>query len=134
MLLLEKLNLVINTLNTMAAYITQSEVRSLWESSVKTLLRKCRSDRKIPEGLVELIKHNFYAKYVYYNPEQEYIEIGVNESKQRAVSYPTIRVYCFSVDEVEDRLLASFQSNRVDLEFYAKILQGKNLNSSLHVL
>lgn len=118
----------------MAAYVTQGEVKSLWNSSLKNMIRECRTQKRIPEDLVELIRHNLYAKYVCYDAAQEKLEIGVNESKQRATTYPTIKVYSFPLNEVEKRLEASYQTKRGDLEFYAKIFKGKRLDDRISIL
>ena len=118
----------------MAAYVTQSEVKSLWKNSLKRMINECRTNKKVPEGLVELIKHNLFAKYVSYNAALDDIEIGVNESKQRAKTYPTIKIYNFPLNEVEDKLIAASQTTRGDLEFYARVLRGKDLNSRMVLL
>ncbi len=118
----------------MAAYVSKGEVRSLWKSSLEKMIEECRINKKVPEGLVELIKHNLYAKYVSYNVAGEKLEIGVNESRQRTTSYPTIKVYSFSLNEVEDRLLASYQPTRGDFEFYAKLFKGRRLDDRMSIL
>lgn len=118
----------------MATYVTQNEVKFLWNSSVKKMISECRTNKKVPERLVELIKHNLYAKYVSYNAELDNLEIGVNESRQRAANYPAIKVYSFPLQEVKDKLKASFQSERGDLEFYAKVLKGTDSNGRVVVL
>ena len=118
----------------MTAYITQSEVKSLWKSSLRRMISECRTDKKVPEGLVELIRHNLFAKYVSYNAALDKLEIGVNESRQRTTTYPTIKIYSFPLNDVENKLLAIYQPGRGDLEFYAKILKGKDLNGRMVVL
>ena len=118
----------------MPIFSTQSEIESLWKSLLKPMISTCRSEKKVPEELVELIKHNFYAKYVYYDSEKDTLEIGVNEAKQRAVTYPSIEVYHFPLNEVENLIMASFQPNNWDLEFYAKILQGKRSEDRMIII
>ncbi|WP_029036709.1 hypothetical protein [Salinimicrobium xinjiangense] len=118
----------------MAAYVTQSEVNALWKSSLKLMIRECRTTKKVPEALVEIIKHNLYAKYVCYNAAMEHIEIGINESQQSAKTYPTIQVYSFPLTEIANRLTASYKSKRGDLEFYAKVFQGKRLDDRMSIL
>lgn len=115
-------------------YVTQSEMRSLWKSSLENMVKECRFNKRIPAGLLELIKHNLFAKYASYDADLDQIEIGVNESQQRATTYPTIRVYVFPLDELERRLGASRQNKRGDLEFYARILKGKDLSGNVFLL
>ena len=118
----------------MTTYVTQSEVRSLWGSSLERMITECRSNRKVPEGLLELIKHNLFAKYASYDADLDQIEIGVNESKQRTQSYPVISVYKLSLDEVVSSLTNSCQAGRRDMEFYARILKGQNSGTNVFVL
>lgn len=117
----------------MAAYVTQSEVKSLWNSSLKKMIGECRTDKKVPGELVELLKHNLYARYACYNAALDQIEIGVNESKHRAKTYPTIKIYSFPLDEVEEKLSASYKPGKGDLEFYARILKGKDSDGRMVV-
>ena len=118
----------------MAAVVTRSEMKTLWKSSVKSMIMECRMNKKAPEGLVELIRHNLFAKYVSYNPTTEQIEIGVNEALQPARTYPTITVSHIPLGQLEQRLKASYKPKRIDMEFYAKILTGKDLNDQVLVL
>jgi hypothetical protein len=118
----------------MAVFVTRSEMKSLWKPSLGRMIRECRMNKKAPEALVELIKHNLYAKYVSYDAATEMVEIGVNESVNRAKTYPTIQVYMFPLHELEQKLKTSYKSKRYDMEFYAKILTGKDLNDQVLVL
>ncbi|WP_029034131.1 hypothetical protein [Salinimicrobium terrae] len=118
----------------MTTYVTKGEIRFLWKTSLNIMIAECRINKKVPEGLIELIKHNLYVKYVCYNPATDSIEIGVNESMQRTATYPIIKVYQFPLNEVEDRLKDSYQTKRGDLEFYAKIFKGKSSENRMFVL
>ncbi|WP_324720820.1 hypothetical protein [Salinimicrobium sp. HB62] len=118
----------------MAVFVTRSEMKSLWKPSLGSMIRECKRNRKAPHGLVELIRHNLYAEYVSYDAGTEVYEIGVNESINRAKTYPTIKVYTFSLHELEQKLKTSYKSTRYDLEFYAKILTGKDLSDQVLVL
>ena len=118
----------------MAAFVTSSEMKSLWKPSLRNMIRECRRNQKAPEGLVELIKHNLFAKYVAYDAATKQIEIGVNESAHRAKTYPTIKVYTIPLHELEQKLETSYKPKRYDMEFYAKILTGKDLNEKVWVL
>lgn len=106
----------------MATYLSTRELRSLLGASIKQYVEECLAKQQIPEELVELIKHNFYAKYVHYNKEFNTIEIGVNESKTRATAYPEIKVISFPIEETSKWVDATFIEGKGDLEFYAKII------------
>ncbi len=115
----------------MAAYVTQNEMISLWETSLESMISECKTSKKVPDSLIELIKHNLFAKYVCYNPAEQQIEIGVNESLQASKTYPTIKIYYFTLEEIEKTLLDSKKSKRGDQEFYAKVLKGRNAYDSM---
>ena len=117
----------------MAAFFTHSEMNSLWQLSIGNMIKECRTNKKAPEGLVKIIKHNLYAKYVSYDAATEMIEIGVNESEHRSGSYPTITVYTMALHDLENKLKASYKSNRYDMEFYAKIFTGKDPEDQIMV-
>lgn len=118
----------------MAAYVTQNEVMTLWKTCLEAMIRECRTQKKIPAGLVELIKHNLFARYVSYDATLETVEIGVNESKHRTPTYPTIKVYRFPLNEVGERLLANYEPQKRDLEFYARIFKGAKLNKRMMLI
>ncbi|WP_424493606.1 hypothetical protein [Salinimicrobium sp. GXAS 041] len=113
----------------MSIYLKTEEVRASLGAVVKYYLQDCVQKNEIPQELVELIKHNFLAKYVSYNKKDETIEIGINISKDNSVMYPTIEVFTFSVNSAEKWLENSFKSGKADLEFYAKII-NKNVQLS----
>ena len=110
----------------MAMYLTEKEIKKLMESSVKTFVRESIEHEKISEDLMELLKHNFYAKYAIYDREKRQIEIGVNETKRNSMTYPNIRLYSYPVDKASEWITKSLHWQRHDLEFYAKILSRKN--------
>ncbi|UZH54097.1 hypothetical protein JRG66_08785 [Salinimicrobium tongyeongense] len=115
-------------------FVTQNEMRLLWKTSLERMIADCRASKKLPGGLLELIKHNLFAKYAAYNPQFDDIEIGVNECKHSTTSYADIRIYQFPLDELEERLTASFKTKRGDLEFYARVFKGKEFNDKILVL
>ncbi len=110
----------------MAIYLTEKEIKVLLGSSVKTYVQESVEHEKISEELMLLLKHNFYAKYAFYDKKKRMIEIGVNESKRSSRTYPEIKLYSFPVDETLEWISESFHWERRDLEFYAKILSKKN--------
>lgn len=118
----------------METFVTRSEIKSLWRPVFKKMIRECRMNKKAPDGLVELIKHNFFAKYASYEANTEMAEIGVNESVVGAKTYPAIKIYTVPLHELEQKLNASSKLKPSDMEFYAKILTGKKLNEKVLVL
>lgn len=118
----------------MAVYLTHTEFSSLWKPSLEKMIRDCKTQKKIPQPLVKLVKHNLYAKYVNYDPATAEIEIGVNESSKPAETYATIQVYSFPLDELENKLVATCRSERGDIEFYAKTLTGRDSKEPIVIL
>jgi plasmid rolling circle replication initiator protein Rep len=118
----------------MAAFVTQNELTVLFRSSLKDMIQQCRTSKKAPKKLVELVKHNLFAKYVVYNDAQESMEFGVNESTGRAAMYPTIKIYDLPLNALEKKLESSMQPNRRDQEFYAKLFSGKQPDEGIMLM
>ncbi len=106
----------------MSIYLKTEEIRASLGAIVKFYIQDCKQKKEIPQELAELIKHNFLAKYVSYNKNDETIEIGINISKHRAEMYPTIEIFTFPVNSAEKWLESSFKTGKADLEFYAKMI------------
>lgn len=96
---------------------------------VNQYVEECEKRNSLPKEFVELIKHNFLAKFVYYNSKEKQIEIGVDESYSPE-TYPQIKVYKFPVKKAAEWLDKSFRNNRGDLEFYGKLLNRNEILTS----
>ncbi len=95
---------------------------------VNDYVNDCLKTGKLSTDFVELIRHNFYAKYVHYNDANEMIEMGINESRDRATYYPKINVYSYPVNKAGEWLGTSFKKDPFDLDFYDSLLNKKKIN------
>lgn len=109
----------------MAAYLNTEEVQSSLNALVKNYVKESISKGELPRDFVELIKHNFFAKYAYYNEKEKTIEIGVNENKGAVSPYPPLTVYSYPIEETE-WLANSFKPGAFHLDFYGKLLSRSN--------
>ena len=112
----------------MAAYLKTDELRSSLNALVKRYVQESIATGVLPRDFVELIKHNFFAKYAYYNVRGEVIEIGINENKGAISPYPPLSVYSFSIHDTE-WLLDSFKPGAFHQHYYLKLL-GRNDRSA----
>lgn len=118
----------------MASYLNTNEIRLSLKQLVKQYVEECETCNQLPEEFISLIKHNFLAKYVYYNKVKKHIEIGIDESNSPE-TYPEIKVFKFPIKKAGKWLDNSFRDGRNDLEFYGRLLNRNNiLNSSEIVL
>ena len=118
----------------MASYLNTNEIRLSLRQLVKQYVEECESCQEAPEEFISLIKHNFLAKYVYYNKKKQQIEIGIDESESPD-TYPEIKVYKFPINKAGKWLDNSFKDQQSDLEFYGKLLnRNDSFNSSEIVL
>ncbi|SKB73937.1 hypothetical protein SAMN05660776_2738 [Salegentibacter holothuriorum] len=118
----------------MASYLNTNEIRLSLRQLVKQYIQECKSCEELPEEFVSLIKHNFFAKYVYYNRKREQIEIGIDASESPD-TYPEIKVYKFPVKKAGKWIDKSFKDQESDLEFYGKLLnRNDSFNTSEIIL
>jgi len=112
----------------MTTYFNKSEI----ESSVKTIasdyLKDCLHCDMISEDFVDLLKHNFSAKFVSFNNQNKQIEIGVEDTKIPS-HYPVINVLSFPITEEDNLWLdKSFKNQMNDLIFYGNLINRKKYN------
>lgn len=117
----------------MASYLNTNEIRLSLKQLVKQYVEECETSEKLPEEFISLIKHNFLAKYVYYNKEKKQIEIGIDESNSPE-TYPEIKVYKFPVQKSTKWLDKSFRNGKIDLEFYGRLLNRNEILSSSEIV
>ncbi|MDT0677854.1 hypothetical protein [Autumnicola musiva] len=108
----------------MVAYLETVEIESSLQILIHSYVKDCMEGKEMSEDFVELIKHNFLAKYVYYNREKEMIEIGVNHSKTRK-SYPEIKVYSFPLAKAAEWVGKKFKTSQRDLKFYGTLINSR---------
>jgi len=90
----------------------------------KNCLKDCLRDNEPSEDFITLIKHNFLAKFVYYNKSDKSVEIGVEESSVSS-TYPEIKVFVYNLTSGIDWLEKSFKTGKTNLEFYGKLLNKR---------
>ncbi len=117
----------------MAIFLKSGEIKSTLGALVKHYVEECNTTGEIPQEFIELIKHNFLAKYVYFHKKDNRIEVGINESKHRAGMYPDIKIYSFPLDQT-GWLEGSFKTGKADLEFYGKLINANTSFNSMEVV
>lgn len=117
----------------MASYLNENEIQTSLRMLVEQYVEECKNCQALSKEFIELIKHNFLAKFVYYNRDKKQIEIGVDESYSPE-TYPDIKVYKFPVDKATQWLDKTFRNNKSDLEFYGKLLNRNDLISKSQVV
>lgn len=117
----------------MASYLNQNEIQISLRMLVEQYVEECKTCQSLPKEFIELIKHNFLAKFVYYNRKEKQIEIGVDESNSPE-TYPEIKVYKIPVDKATQWLDKTFRNDRSDLEFYGRLLNRNEMISKSQVV
>jgi len=117
----------------MASYLNTNEIRLSLQQLVKQYVEECETCQELPEEFISLIKHNFLAKYVYYNKQKKQIEIGIDESESPE-TYPEIKVYKIPVNKAAKWLDKSFRNQKGDLEFYGKLLNRNEIFNSSEIV
>ena len=104
----------------MTTYYNKSELQNSMKLMVDNYLKECKNCKELPQDFVDLIKHNFLAKFVCYNQEKNTIDVGV-ENNDSLSPYPDIQVYSYPVNSKE-WLNESFKDGKNDLDFYGRLL------------
>lgn len=112
----------------MTTYYNQEEIKSSMKKLVKEYLDFCKKCEELPEDFIELVKHNFLAKFVCYNNQTKNIEIGVEDYATNSL-YPEIKVYKFPISSNKKWVENSFRTERCDFQFYGRLLNRKKLNN-----
>lgn len=105
-------------------YYYQEEIRTGMKVLVDEYLKDFTNFEKLPEDFTDLIKHNFLAKFVYYNKLDSSVEIGVEESSVSS-PYPEIKVFVYNLSSGIDWLDKSFKTGKTNLAFYGKLLNQR---------
>jgi len=108
----------------MTTYYNQEEIQIAMKVLAKNCLKDCLRENKLSEEFINLIKHNFLAKFVYYNKLDRSVEIGVEESSVSS-TYPEIKVFVYNLTSEIDWLENSFKTGKTNLEFYGKLLNRR---------
>lgn len=113
----------------MTSYLRTEEIKTSLRVLVNQYIEECRNCDKIPQDFIDLLRHNFLAKFVFYNKNDKTIEIGINKGSSPE-GYPNIKVFSFPVNKAVEWLDESFKSETNDLEFYGKLLNRNEIISS----
>lgn len=109
----------------MTTYYNQNEINTAMNGLVQEYLQECIQCEEIPADFIDLVKHNFRAKFVHYSPTTNSIEIGIKEYYSSDDLYPEIKVYSYPLDKKNQWLKKSFKNDKEDLAFYCKLLNRK---------
>ncbi len=118
----------------MTTYYKQAEIKASMKKLVDSYLNQCLEEGELCEDFIDLVKHNFLAKYVCYNKNTKTIEIGIEENKEEDDFYPQIQVYKFPLNKNRKWIERSFKDNLNDLIFYGKLLNRNNMIKEAEVV
>lgn len=110
----------------MTTYYNQNEILLTMKTLIKGYLKESLSSKKLSEDFIDLIKHNFRAKFVFYNPKKNLIEIGVEDPNSKSDSYPEINILSFPISGENTWLDGSLKKDKNDMAYYGKLLNRKN--------
>lgn len=111
----------------MTTYYNQNEILLTMKALIKDYLKESLKSKELSEDFIELIKHNFLAKFVYFNPLKNVIEIGVEDPNSEYDSYPEIKIFSYPLDGKTSWLDGSIKKDKNDMAFYGRLLNRKNL-------
>ncbi len=110
----------------MTTYFNKSEIEASIKSIAANQLKECVECEKLSEDFIDLLKYNFSAKYVSYDTSKKLIEIGVEDTAEKATHYPVINVLSYPVSNSKNMWLDnSFKNKMSDLVFYGRLINRK---------
>ncbi len=118
----------------MTTYYNKNEILLTMRTLIKGYLKESLSSKKLSEDFIELIKHNFLAKFVCYNKSNQTIEIGIEDNSGEDDFYPKILVYKHKLNSRNKWLDGSFKDGLNDLTFYGKLLNRSKMNQEAEVI
>lgn len=128
----DKLYLIKQKFDVMTTYYKQAELKAAMDQLVEDYMQECKKCDELPEGFVELLKHNFLAKFVCYDSATKTIEIGVEDNSPDAL-YPRIKVHKYSMEK-KNWVKNSFRTERNDLIFYGSLLNRNRPGKDVDVV
>jgi len=118
----------------MTTYYNQEEIRESLKGLTRNFLNDCLSNNRPSEDFINLIEHNFLAKFVYYNKLDRSVEIGVEEESVNS-TYLEIKVLVYHLSSGIDWLDKSFKTGKTNLAYYGKLLnQSKYFSKNADVV
>lgn len=112
------------TINTMTAYQSRKQIKTLLQEMIPAQVTECKKCDKLPQPLVDLIMHNFQAKYVCYHKDSNTVEVGIEE-QETSLHYPKIKSMHFKLEEAASWLGERFRNEEQDLRFYAQLIANE---------
>ena len=112
----------------MISYQSKNDIQNQVVNLLPHQIEECRECDKLPEPLVELIKHNYQATFVCYDKKSNCIEVGIENEKENS-PYPEIQVQKIPLKKAVAQLGKTFRSSDSDLKFYGKILASYGSSS-----
>ena len=114
----------------MTSYQSRKQIKTLLEEMIPAQVSECERCDKLPQPLVDLIMHNFRAKYVCYNKDNNTVEVGIEE-QESALHYPKITSQTFKLEEAVSWLGKSFKTEEQDLRFYARLIASEGYTNTI---
>lgn len=118
----------------MTTYYKQAEIKASMKKLIDEYLEDCKRCEELSEDFIDLIKHNFLAKYVCYNKNTKTIEIGVEDTSKDDEFYPEIKVYKYPLNSNKKWLERSFKDGKNDLTFYGRLLNRTKTDQEAEVI
>lgn len=118
----------------MTTYYKQAEIKASIKKLVEVYLDDCKRCEELSPDFIDLIKHNFLAKFVCYNKSTQTIEIGIEDNSGEDDFYPQINVYKYKLNSNKKWLERSFRDGLNDLTFYGKLLNRSKMNWEAEVV
>lgn len=107
----------------MTSYQSRNQILVKLEEMIPHQVKQCKECDELPPALEELIIHNFQAKFVCYNKEDQTVEVGIEEHEETD-SYPRIKTRTFPLDKAPVWVKKTFRNEEPDLKFYGKLIAG----------
>lgn len=107
----------------MTTYQSRNQIFTKLEEMIPEQVKECKNCDELPASLEELIIHNFQAKFVCYNKEDQTVEVGVEDYESMS-SYPSIKIHTFPLNKAKTWIRKSFRQEEPDLKFYGKLIAG----------
>ncbi len=118
----------------MTTYYKQAEIKASMKKLVNGYLDDCIKCEELSPDFIDLLKHNFLAKFVCYNKLAQTIEIGIEDNSKEEDFYPEIMVYKYKLNSNRKWLERSFKDGSNDLAFYGKLLNRSKMNQEAEIV
>lgn len=118
----------------MTTYYKQAEIKASMKKLVDGYLEDCKKCEELSQDFIDLIKHNFLAKFVCYNKSTQTIEIGIEKNSKEDDFYPQIMVYKYKLNSNKKWLERSFKEGPNDLAFYGRLLNRSKMSQEAEVI